>query len=168
MSGKFDLEKYIPVSERIQQFWADHPEGRIQTSIELIDGDDIIIKAAVYRAAGDAAPAATGHAHEVRGQGYVNKTSHIENCESSAVGRALAMLGYEIERGIASREEMRKVERMSQPKKAKKPISERISNVIRAIGELGGSVDERQPNETEQEYFESLVEQWSRLKEQKG
>ena len=52
-----------------------------------------------------------GHAFEERSVGYVNKTSYIENAETSAVGRALALMGYEIARGFASREEMEKVRR---------------------------------------------------------
>lgn len=76
------------------------------------------MRAEIYRNQDDASPAATGHAFENRSEGYVNKTSYIENCETSAVGRALALLGYEIKRGIASREEMEKADRMSdQPAK---------------------------------------------------
>ena len=73
----------------------------------------VCIKAAVFRCLDDAEPSATGHAFEIRGQGYVNTTSFIENGETSAVGRALANLGFKIENGIASREEMQKVERMT-------------------------------------------------------
>jgi hypothetical protein len=71
------------------------------------------MRAEIYRNQDDASPASTGHAFENRSEGYVNKTSYIENCETSAVGRALALLGYEIKRGIASREEMQKVDRMT-------------------------------------------------------
>ncbi|MBC7910491.1 MAG: hypothetical protein H7Y30_08325 [Pyrinomonadaceae bacterium] len=70
-----------------------------------------MMKAEVFRNSDDAQPAATGHAFEMRGEGFVNKTSYIENCESSSVGRALAMLGFEVRRGIASREEMEKTSR---------------------------------------------------------
>jgi len=72
-----------------------------------------VIKASVYRTLLADHPASTGHAFEERSAGYVNKTSYIENCESSAVGRSLALMGYEITRGIASREEIQKVERFN-------------------------------------------------------
>lgn len=118
MSAKFQLDNYVPVSERLEQFYADHPEGRILTSIVEHNEETgfVLMRAEAYRQQEDAVPAATGHAYESRGDGYVNKTSHIENCETSAVGRALALMGYEIKRGVASREEMQKVERMSTPR----------------------------------------------------
>jgi hypothetical protein len=118
-SASFDLKDYIPVSERVEKFYADFPDGRINTQIvdHSPDTGFVLFKANIYR--DDAEPSATGHAFEVRGDGYVNKTSHIENCETSAVGRALALLGYEIKKGIASREEMGKVQRMQTPAAAK-------------------------------------------------
>nr|HQU93734.1 hypothetical protein [Pyrinomonadaceae bacterium] len=87
----------------------------------------------------DAEPSCTGHAFEIRGQGYVNTTSFIENGETSAVGRALANLGFKIENGIASREEMQKVERMTN---AEKPNGGNSSN-----GHLGnnGRSDNNRP-----------------------
>lgn len=106
---------YVPVSERLEQFYSDHPEGRILTTIVEHDAENgfVLIRAEVYKQMDDAVPIATGHAFENRSEGYVNKTSYIENCETSAAGRALAMAGYEIKRGIASREEMEKTERMN-------------------------------------------------------
>lgn len=109
------LANYVPVNERLEQFYSDHPEGRVLTSVLEHSAEQgfILMRAETYRNQDDALPAATGHAFENRSEGYVNKTSYIENCETSAVGRALALMGYEIKRGIASREEMEKVERMS-------------------------------------------------------
>ena len=106
---------YVPVSERLEQFYSDHPEGRILTTIVEHDAENgfVLIRAEVYKQLDDAVPIATGHAFENRSEGYVNKTSYIENCETSAAGRALALAGYEIKRGIASREEMEKTERMN-------------------------------------------------------
>lgn len=121
------LADYIPVNERLEQFYSQHPEGRVLTA--LIEHDKeagfILMRAEIYRNQDDASPASTGHAFESRGEGFVNRTSYIENCETSAVGRALALMGYEIKRGIASREEMQKVERMSTPLQAVKPPGER-------------------------------------------
>ncbi|HKY04919.1 MAG TPA: hypothetical protein VJQ56_08515, partial [Blastocatellia bacterium] len=65
-----------------------------------------------YRNPEDTLPAATGHAFELRSEGYVQRTSYIEVCETSACGRALALCGFEVKRGIASREEMDKAARM--------------------------------------------------------
>lgn len=108
--ANFNLDNYVPVNERLEKFYADHPNGRVITNILEHDHNTgfVLFQAMIYRDCDCEHPAATGHAYEVAGQGHVNKTSHIENCETSAVGRALAMLGYEIQRGIASREEMAK------------------------------------------------------------
>lgn len=134
---------YVPVSERLEQFYSDHPEGRILTSIVEHDAENgfVLIRAEVYRKQDDAVPSATGHAFENRSEGYVNKTSYIENCETSATGRALALLGYEIKRGVASREEMEKTERMqSEPSQAEEvcPDCGKASAVIRGKAEYGG------------------------------
>lgn len=117
------LADYIPVNERLDQFWTQSPNGRVLTTVVEHNGEQgfILMRAEIYRQQGDIVPAATGHAYEMRDEGYVNKTSYIENCETSAVGRALALLGYEIKRGIASREEMQKVERMTTPRPAPVP-----------------------------------------------
>jgi hypothetical protein len=105
-SGRFNLADYVTVAERLEKFWAQYPDGRIDTALVSNAGGKVVIKASVYRDIADPAPTATGHAHEVEGQGMVNTTSAMENCETSAVGRALALMGYEIKKGIASREEM--------------------------------------------------------------
>lgn len=105
MSGNFKLDDYVQVNERVELFYKDFPEGSIQTEITHLDVDKVIIKAYIYRNQDDKRPC-TGHAMEKEGSSFINKTSHIENCETSAVGRALAMMGYEIKKSIASREEV--------------------------------------------------------------
>jgi hypothetical protein len=91
-------ENYIPVAARVVKFYEDHPAGRILTAIVEHDHTSgfILMRAEVYRNSDDQLPSATGHAFEIQGEGFVNKTSHIENCETGAVGRALANLGYEV------------------------------------------------------------------------
>lgn len=117
--ANFDLSRYIPVHARIAEFYEKYPDGRIVTEIIRLneDGGFVCIKASAYRNRDDAEPSSTGHAFEIRGQGYVNTTSFIENGETSAVGRALANLGFKIDNGVASREEMQKVERMAESAK---------------------------------------------------
>jgi hypothetical protein len=112
---KFNLDDYVPVSERIERFYDKYPDGRIITNVIEINHETgfVLIQAMVYRSSTDQNPAATGHATEVRGDSYINKTSFVENCETGAVGRALAMLGFEVKRGIASREEIEKPLRMA-------------------------------------------------------
>jgi hypothetical protein len=64
------------------------------------------MRAEVYRESDDALAAATGHAYELRSAGHVQAGSYVEVCETSSVGRALALLGFEVRRGVASREEV--------------------------------------------------------------
>jgi hypothetical protein len=107
------FEDYVPVAERVERFYERYPDGRITTAIAQHDLETgfVLMRAEVFRTPDDAQPAATGHAYEVRGESHVNRTSYVENCETSCVGRALALLGFEIKRGVASREEMQKAAR---------------------------------------------------------
>ena len=106
--GFFNLEDYETVEERLVKFWKDNPEGRILTTLLEVSASRFIVRAEVYR--GSESPIwATGLAEEtVQGRG-VNATSALENCETSAIGRALANAGYATKGKRASREEMSKV-----------------------------------------------------------
>jgi hypothetical protein len=118
MSPRFNLEDYVDVNTRIDTFWERFPEGRIVTRL-LSDPntlDRVVVEASVYRSSDtDALVAATGLAFEIEGGSGANATSHLENCETSAIGRALANLGLETSKGRPSRQEMDKVNRFSPP-----------------------------------------------------
>ena len=105
---RFNPDEYITVSERIEKFYAKFPQGRIITTIieHSAETGFILIRAEVYREPDDALPSATGHAYELRSAGHVQAGSYVEVCETSSVGRALALLGFEVRRGVASREEV--------------------------------------------------------------
>src|SRR5688572_9853315 len=105
---RFNPDEYITVHERIEKFYAKFPNGRILTSVVEHSAETgfILIRAEVYRDPEDALPAATGHAYELRSAGHVQAGSYVEVCETSSVGRALALLGFEVRRGVASREEV--------------------------------------------------------------
>jgi len=106
--GFFNLEDYETVEERLVKFWADNKDGRIITTLLDFSGTRFIVRAEIYRGA-DTPIWATGLAEEtVQGRG-VNATSALENCETSAIGRALANAGYATKGKRASREEMSKV-----------------------------------------------------------
>jgi len=107
----FDLSQYATVEERLVLFWAANPDGRITTDIVRIDDHAVLFRAEVYRHRDDTQPAAVGHAYEEKTDRGVNATSHVENCETSAIGRALANWTYQAGKR-PSREEMAKVERM--------------------------------------------------------
>ena len=99
------LKDYVEVNTRIMKFYEKYPNGRILTEIVSWNDGVIVMKATVYRDESDVI-AATGHAYEKEGSSFINKTSALENCETSACGRALAMLGFEIKKSVASREEV--------------------------------------------------------------
>ncbi len=111
--ANFDLESYATVQERVAQFYQDFPDGSIRTFMVRSDGPEVIFEARVYRTQEEAAMGVytSGWAREVEGKSPVNRTSHLENCESSAVGRALANLGYATDAKRPSRSEMLKVAR---------------------------------------------------------
>ena len=104
----FDLSQYEPVEDRIKRFYEDHEDGRITADL-LSDPNNLamaVVKAYIY--IGETL-VSTGLAYEKNGEGYVNKTSHLENCETSAIGRGLANYNYAGNKR-PSREEMQKVE----------------------------------------------------------
>jgi hypothetical protein len=102
---------YEPVDSRIHRFWAEHPEGRIHTEIVLINETEIVIKASVYADRDDTRPVSIDFAQETRNSTPVNKLSFVENCATSAIGRALATYAYSPKGKRPSKEEMEKVQR---------------------------------------------------------
>jgi hypothetical protein len=121
----FNLEDYETVEERLIKFWKDHPDGRISTTLVEHTLQRFIVQAAIYRTEVDAHPWTTGYAEETVSTRGVNSTSALENCETSAIGRALANANYASKGKRPSREEMAKVNN-NQPK----PFAEKLSDKI--------------------------------------
>jgi len=113
---RFNPDEYITVHERIEKFYVKFPNGRILTSVVEHNAETgfVLIRAEIYRDPEDTLPAATGHAYELRSAGHVQQGSYVEVCETSSVGRALALLGFEVRRGVATREEMERGARKQQ------------------------------------------------------
>ena len=95
---------YAEVNQRIKAFRMVYPQGSIPTEIVSIDNGVVIMKASVYT--DDGRLLATGTAYEKEDSTFINKTSYIENCETSAVGRALGIAGFGIDVSVASAEEV--------------------------------------------------------------
>ncbi|MGI9091276.1 MAG: hypothetical protein ACR2GG_09250 [Gemmatimonadaceae bacterium] len=104
----FDPSGYATVAQRIELFYRNHPNGRIGTELINRDAASVTFKACVYRNETDPAPAATGWATEREGDGDINTVACLENTETSAIGRALANLGFTASKQRPSVEEMRK------------------------------------------------------------
>ena len=97
-------KEYAEVNQRVKAFRMCHPNGAIFTEIVSLENGIVTIKATVHNDEGT--PLATGYAQEKESSSYINKTSYIENCETSAVGRALGFCGFGIDTSIASADEV--------------------------------------------------------------
>lgn len=117
----FNLNEYQTVQERIDLFWSKYPNGRFNLELVSFTPEQVVFKAEVYLHKDDLYPAAVDYAEERLGSSPVNKTSFLENCSTSALGRSISLLGNEFspkgKRPSAS--EMSKVQRLSQPEVAR-------------------------------------------------
>lgn len=111
-------KEYAEVNQRIKAFRMVHPNGAITTDIVSLENGIVLMKASITD--DDGKLIATGYAQEKESASLVNKTSYIENCETSAVGRALGMCGFGIDTRVASAEE---VQNAMANQTAKKEIS---------------------------------------------
>lgn len=151
MNDKKDMLKdYIEVNVRVEKFYERFPNGRIVTELVSWSEGVVVMKAYAYRDLNDNVPSATGHAYEKEGSTYINKTSALENCETSAVGRALAMLGFEIKKSIASKEEVKNAKLNQQQSKV---IGE-IKSVWLSLGMKSNMLDQQ----VQKLYGVSLIE----------
>jgi hypothetical protein len=122
----FNLADYEPVEVRLEKFIKDYPAFRISTELEVVEASRYIVKAYLYKDASDGVAWATGYAEETVTSRGVNQTSALENCETSAIGRALANAGYAPKGKRPSREEMSKVV-------AAKPVKPVVQDLVQAI-----------------------------------
>ena len=135
---KFNLDNYETVEDRLKKFWKDNPDARINTEIAHIteDGTCVTIRAEVFKQEEDARPVATGIAQETKGQGgFANADAWMENCETSAIGRALANWKYQgSDKARPSREEMSKVQVDKKP--VKKPTKQEQEAMNKVVDEM--------------------------------
>jgi hypothetical protein len=110
---QFNLNEYQTVQERIDLFWKKYPTGRFKLDIVSMTDNQVVIQASVWTHKNDEYPITVDFAEERIGTSPVNKVSHVENCATSALGRAISALGGEFSpKGKRpSRQEMEKVVR---------------------------------------------------------
>lgn len=129
---------YVEVNERIKAFRMLYPQGSIQTEM-ISNADGVCVFKAIVGYYNDDATIlkvlGTGYAYEKEGSTYINKTSYIENAETSAVGRALGMCGLGIDKSLASAEEVENAKQM-QDELATQKI-EQMQVILQLIEETG-------------------------------
>lgn len=124
-------KSYVEVNERIKYFRKNFEDWTLESEIISLDNGVCVIKATVKNPEGIIK--ATGHAYEKEGSTFINKTSYIENCETSAWGRALGNLGIGIDTSIASAEEVLNAQQNQEPKAE---ITEDDNKLIEYVSEI--------------------------------
>lgn len=159
--------QYMEVNQRVKAFRMLYPEGCIRTKMESNENGVCVFKAEVYQTykIGDDSETwllATGWAYEKESSSYINRTSYIENCETSAVGRALGFLGIGIDTSIASAEEVQNAQ-LNQPleKKYIKALQEQCKKAGKKPGDLEALKGLK-------DYDDIKIEQWQAAMQELG
>lgn len=128
IKGKY----YAEVNQRIKAFRMIYPDGFIMTHMVSNENGICVFKAEVgfYEETGIMRTLGTGTAYEKEDSSFINKTSYIENCETSAVGRALGMAGFGIDVSVASAEEVANAIANQEEKQERKATTNQISFLL--------------------------------------
>jgi hypothetical protein len=145
----FNLADYETVEVRLEKFIKDYPDFRIATELEVVERDRYIVKAYLFKTTSDSLSWATGYAEEKITDRGVNSTSALENCETSAIGRALANAGYAAKGKRPSREEMSKV------------VATKV--VKPTVVELNAAIKAADAEPAEQDYWTTPVNQYMKV-----
>lgn len=124
---------YAEVNQRIKAFRMVFPEGYIKTELKSLDGGVCVFMAEVGN--GDTV-LGMGHAYEKEGSSNINRTSYIENCETSAVGRALGMAGFGIDTSVASAEEVQNAIEQQTQNTEKKVTAKQLAILKKTIKDI--------------------------------
>jgi hypothetical protein len=138
---------------RLEKFIKDYPAFRISTELEVVEATRYIVKAYLFKNAEDGVAWATGYAEETVTSRGVNQTSALENCETSAIGRALANAGYAPKGKRPSREEMNKVAHKMVQQSVLKP----------SVQDLEASIRKADAEPAEQDYWTTPVNEYNKV-----
>lgn len=130
---KIKGKDYVLVADRILYFNQEYTNGKIETILlSEPDADMVLMKAIVTPDVKEPSRYFTGFSQAKWNDGYINKTSAIENCETSAIGRALAMMGIGVIDSVASVDEINKAE-----------VQSKLQTMPRAITEIGELLEQK-------------------------
>ena len=131
-------KEYAEVNQRIKAFRMVYPDGFIATELLSNDNGVCVFKASVgfYDESNTPRAIGTGTAYEKEGSTYINKTSYIENCETSAVGRALGMAGFGIDTSVASAEEVQNAMANQEAPKEPKATEKQIATIKELVSDI--------------------------------
>ena len=135
-------KQYVEVNERIKFFRQEdeYKNWTISTEFTALDSEMCVCKCIIADV--NQRVIATGHAHEERSSSHINKTSYVENCETSAIGRALAMMGIGIDTSIASANEVS--DAIAKQDSDSLSSSARVENIMdKAIAYIKSSTDKK-------------------------
>jgi len=151
-------KQYVEVNERIKFFRQEdeYKNWTISTEFTALDSEMCVCKCVI--ADPNQRVIATGHAHEERSSSHINKTSYVENCETSAIGRALAMMGIGIDTSIASANEVN--DAIAKQSSDSSSSSAPVDNIMdKAVGYIKTSTDKRKAfDSVVAKYGEQLTE----------
>lgn len=165
---------YAQVHQRVKAFRMLHTNGCIKTEIVSHEDDVIVMRASAYDSLGNLL--ATGTAFETKDAGFINKTSYIENCETSAVGRCLGFAGFGIDVAIRSAEEQENAEIQQEILKTEDIAKQKINEVkVKALEQRckADKVDVavicdlykvKSLEELTEKKFQNIHEHWEKIK----
>jgi hypothetical protein len=128
-------KEYIPVNERVKEFRAKYPDHILLSELVSLDENSVVMVAKVYDK--DGTVVANGYAQEDRNASNINKTSYVENCETSAVGRALGMFGIGIDASMASADEVANA--IDRQEALKQKVTKSNVSALKMLAETKGS-----------------------------
>ena len=156
-------KQYVEVNERIKFFRQEdeYKNWTISTEFTALDSEMCVCKCIIADV--NQRVIATGHAHEERSSSHINKTSYVENCETSAIGRALAMMGIGIDTSIASANEVQ--DAIAKQDSDSLSSSAPVENIMdKAIAYIKSSTDKKKAFEQIMSKYMKLLEEMEKKK----
>lgn len=168
-TGQTISKEYAEVNERIKAFRKVYPEGFIITQLVQYQNGRCMFRAEAGHYTEDGKHTlGVGHAEEKEGSSFINETSFVENCETSAIGRCLATIGFGIDTSIASYEEVKNaIENQTIEKKDIKIIEQMAKEYNKEISDICKAYKINTLNNMTKAQYADCLKQFQKIKENK-